>query len=148
MDQTYVTVFAALAGSTIGGLTSLVTSWVTQHNQFRVQRLVQELSMREELYRQFIEEASKWYVDAYQHDNPEISNLVNLYALVSRMRVLSAPDIVAASENVCHVIIETYMSPNKTFHDIAKTLNNISMMDPLQEFSNACRNELHKLRSP
>jgi hypothetical protein len=31
------TFVAALAGSTIGGLTSLTASWLTQHVQFRTQ---------------------------------------------------------------------------------------------------------------
>ena len=147
MNPIYVPAFAALAGSMIGGLTSLLASWLNHQAQFRAQRFAQELSKREELYKSFIEEASKWYVDAYQHDNAETSNLVNLYALVSRMRVLSAPDIVDTAEKVVRKIIETYLAPNKTFRDIAKTLDNIAMMDPLQEFSNACREELHKFHS-
>lgn len=147
MNPIYITAIAALTGSAIGGLTSLLASWLTQHTQFRTQRFAQELSKREELYRNFIEEASRWYVDAYQHDNAEISNLVSLYALVSRMRILSASNIVVAAEKVVRIIIETYLAPNKTFRDIAQTLNNIAMMDPLQEFSSACREELHKLHA-
>ena len=147
MNPIYVPAFAALAGSLIGGLTSLLASWLNHQAQFRAQRFAQELSRREELYKNFIEEASKWYVDAYQHDNPEISNLVTLYALVNRMRVLSASQIVDHAEKVVRIIIETYLAPNKTFRDIAQTLDNIAMMDPLKGFSNACRDELHKLRS-
>lgn len=148
MNTIYVPAFAALAGSVIGGLTSLVASWLNHHAQFRAQRFAADLSKREALYKHFIEEASRWYVDAYQHDHAEVSNLVNLYALVSRMRVLSAPDIVETAERVVRTIIQTYLAPNKTFRDIAATLNNIAVMDPLQEFSNACRGELNKLRSP
>jgi len=39
------------------------------------------------------------------------------------------------------VIIETYLSPNKTFRDLPEFLNN-DTMDPLREFSTACREEL------
>jgi hypothetical protein len=35
MDPAYLSALAALAGSTIGGLTSLTASWLTQHVQFR-----------------------------------------------------------------------------------------------------------------
>ena len=145
MNPIYVTAFAALAGSIIGGLTSLAASWLTQHVQFRAQRFAHDLNKREELYRQFIEEASRWYADAYEHDKAEISNLVNLYALVSSMRVLSTADIVEKAEKVVFIIIETYLAPNKTFVDIPETLKNIAM-DPLREFSTACHEELHKLR--
>ena len=146
MDPAYFSAFAALAGSTIGGLTSLTTSWLTQHAQFRAQRHEHDISRREELYRDFIDEASKLYVDAYEHDQAETSKLVRLYALVSRMRVLSSPTIIENADTVVRVIIETYLAPNKTFRDVPELLDN-SAMDPLREFSNACREELRRLGS-
>lgn len=141
MEPAYFSAFAALAGSMIGGLTSLAASWLTQHVQFSVQQRAQDLSRREELYKHFIEEASKWYVDAYEHDTAEISNLVNLYALVSRMRILSSPAIVENADRVVRVILETYLAPNKTFRDVKEILDN-DALNPLREFSNACREEL------
>ena len=141
MDTAYVTAFAALAGSVIGGLTSLAASWLSQHVQFRAQQLAQDLSRREELYKNFIEEASKWYVDAYEHDQAEVANLVNLYALVSRMRILSSSPIVESADRVVRRIIETYLAPNKTFRDLPEILDN-EAMNPLREFSDACREEL------
>jgi hypothetical protein len=45
---------------------------------------------RQILYRDFIEEASKCYIDALQHDEADIPGLVGLYAKLSRMRVLSS----------------------------------------------------------
>jgi hypothetical protein len=145
MDPAYVTAFAALAGSMIGGLTSLTTSWLTQHVQFRAQQLAQDLSRREELYKSFIEEASRWYADAYEHDNAKVSNLVSLYALVSRMRALSSPEIVESADRVVAIIIETYLAPNKTFRDVPEILKS-DAMNPLREFSNAVREELHGRR--
>ena len=143
MDPAYFSAFAALAGSTIGGLTSLAASWQTQRAQFRAQQLGHDLSRREDLYRSFIEEASKLYADAYEHDKADTSKLVNLYALVSRMRVLSSPRIVENADRVVRVIVETYLGPNKTFRDLPEILDN-DAMDPLREFSNACREELRR----
>ena len=122
MDPAYLSAFAALAGSTIGGLTSLTASWLTQHVQFSAQQRASDLSRREELYKNFIEEASRWYADAFEHDKAEVANLVNLYALVSRMRVLSSPRIVENADRVVRVIIETYLAPNKTFRDVTGNL--------------------------
>lgn len=141
MDPAYFSAFAALAGSTIGGLTSLATSWLTQRKQFREQQLSHDLSRREELYRAFIAEASKWYADAYEHDHADVCNLVKLYALVSEMRVVSSPGIVDSADRVVREIIETYIAPNKTFRDLPEILDN-DAMNPLLEFSNACRDEL------
>jgi hypothetical protein len=141
MDPAYFSVFAALAGSTIGGLTSLTASWLTQHVQFRAQQRASDLNRREDLYKDFIEEASRLYADAFAHDKAEVVNLVSLYALVSRMRVRSSPRIVENADRVVRVIIETYLAPNKTFRDVKEILDN-DAMDPLREFSHACREEL------
>ena len=141
MDPAYLSAFAALAGSMIGGLTSLIASWLTQYVQFRAQQRVSDLSRREDLYKNFIEEASRLYADAFAHDKAEVVNLVSLYALVSRMRVRSSPRIVENADRVVRVIIETYLAPNKTFRDVKEILDN-DAMDPLREFSHACREEL------
>jgi hypothetical protein len=59
MNAGYVSALAALAGSIIGALTSLTASWLTQHVQLRAQRVAQDLTRREALYKDFIEEASR-----------------------------------------------------------------------------------------
>jgi hypothetical protein len=141
MDTAYISAFAALAGSTIGGLTSLAASWLTQHVQFSAQQQAGSRSRREELYKSFIEEASRLYADAFANDKAEVSTLVNLYALVSRMRVLSSPQVVENADKVVRVIIETYLAPNRTFRDVKQVLDN-EAMNPLRDFSNACREEL------
>jgi len=143
MDPAYLSAFAALAGSTIGGLTSLTASWLTQRVQFSAQQRASALSRRQEIYMNFIDEASKWYADAFTHDKAEVSNLVNLYALVSKMRVLSSPSIVENADRVMRVIIETYLAPNKTLRDLKDILDvDNDAMNLLREFSNACREEL------
>ena len=91
MNAGYISAFAALAGSLIGGLTTFAAAWVTQRQQANVQWLLQEKTRRQELYQQFIEEASKLYVDALIHDQAEIPPLVSLYASVNKMRVVSDP---------------------------------------------------------
>ena len=140
MDAAYLSAAAALAGSVIGGLTSLATSAFSQHAQFRARRLEHDLDRREELYTSFIQEASKLYTDAWEHDQADTGKLVNLYALLSRMRMRSSPRIVECADRVCQVIIATYLAPNKTFRDIPDVLKD-SAMDPLREFSNACRDD-------
>ena len=95
------------------------------------------------MYRDFIDEASRLYTDGYEYDKADASKLVNLYALVSRMRVRSSPRIIESADKVCRVIIETYLSPNKSFCDLPQFLDD-STMDPLREFSNACREELRR----
>ena len=143
MDLAYFPAFAALAGSVIGGLTVVASSWLTQREQLRAQQSDHDITTREDLYRNFIEEASQLLADAYEHDKADTSKLVNLYALVSRMRVLSSSRVIEDAEEVVRVIIETYLAPNKKFRDLPEMLSD-DVVDPLREFSNACREELHR----
>jgi hypothetical protein len=141
MDPAFMSAIAALAGSTIGGVTMMASSWLGQRVQFTAQQRVLHQNRQEDLYRMFIDEASRWYADAYEHDTPQISNLVNLYALVSRMRVFSSTRVVEQADIVVRVIIEAYLAPNKTFVDVHEIIDNAAM-NPLREFSAACREEL------
>ena len=146
MDPVYFSAFAALAGSAIGGLTSLAASWLAQRVQFRAQRLAHDIERREDLYKDFIEEASKSYTDASEHDLTDVSKLVRLYALVARMRVLSSREVIEQADKVMRGIVETYLAPNKTIRDVVADglKDNRGLdeeLDPLRDFSNACRDE-------
>lgn len=100
MEAAYVSAFAALAGSALGALTSIATSWLSQWVQFKTRLQSSALEARQELYRTFIEEASRTYAHALEHEEAHSSNLVNLYALVSRMRITASPQIVESAEAV------------------------------------------------
>jgi hypothetical protein len=143
VEAAYVSALAALAGSVIGGLTSLTASWLTQRVQVTAQQRAHDVSRREELYKEFIEEASKSYADALEHSEVDNAKIVRLYALVSRMRVLSSEPVVEQANLVMRSIMETYRSPNRTIHDEIKHIE-ASGLDPLLRFSEACRDELKR----
>ena len=144
MDAAYFSAFAALAGSVIGGLTSLGTSWLTQRAQLGAQRFALNMERRETLYKDFISEASRLYVDAFEHEQTDLSNLVRLFAMISQMRIVSAPRVVEDADKVAQLILETYLAPNKSFGDIRGAVESHTV-DPLRLFSEACRDELHEL---
>ena len=147
MNSTYLPAVAALAGSAIGGLTSFASAWLTQNRQDRARRLSQEKARRQKLYKQFIDEASKLYADAIVHDKAEVSALVSIFALVSRMRVLSSSAVVEKAEAVNRMIVDTYFEPNKTFPELRDLLKT-HPIDPLRAFSEECRAELQGLKDP
>jgi hypothetical protein len=146
MDGPTITALAALSGSIIGGLTALGTSWLTQQAQARAQEKAEDRTTREVLYRDFIVEASRLFGDALVNDKPEISKLIGLYAMVSRMRVRSSPRIVENAEKVARIIADTYFAPNKSLRELHDLLES-QQMDPLRGFSEACREELRPLRA-
>ena len=144
MNSVYLPALAALSGSAIGGLTSFASAWLTQHHQDRARRLLGEKARRQKLYKQFIDEASKLYADALVHDRAELSALVSVYALISRMRVVSSPAVIEKAEAVVHLIIDTYFTPNKTLSEFRELMNG-DTVNPLRIFSEQCRAELHAL---
>jgi hypothetical protein len=89
MDVAYISALWALAGSVIGGLTSGFTTWLSLRAQARAGQFAHDKSQREDLYKDFIVAASKVYGDAVVSSEPQIQELLALYAMISRMRVLS-----------------------------------------------------------
>jgi hypothetical protein len=144
VNAAYISALAALAGSVIGGLTTFAAAWVTQRQQANVQWLLQEKTKRQDLYQQFIEEASKSYVDALTHDQPPIAPLVGLYALINRIRVVSDPSIAERADKIGQMILRTYFLPNKTLPELRQMMES-GALDPLRDFSEACHEELFAL---
>jgi hypothetical protein len=98
MDMFYIPALASFSGSASGTLASIVTGWVTQRRRDRARLTSRTISQREELYKSFIEEASRLYADALVSDKSEISKLVDLFALVGRMKILSSDEVIEAAE--------------------------------------------------
>jgi hypothetical protein len=144
MDASAVTALAALTGAAVGGLTSGFASWLIQKTQARTQWLAQEKLLRQELYKEFIEEASKCYIDALQHDEPDVPALVGLYAKVARMRVLSSQKVLERAEQIERTILDVYLEPDKTFPELREMAKNGSV-NLLRSFSEACRVEFESL---
>lgn len=144
MNAAYISALAALAGSVIGGLTTFAAAWVTQRQQANVQVLLQEKTRRQELYKEFIEEASKLYVDALFTNQVAIPPLVSLYATINKMRVGSSTGIAERADKIARIIIETYFLPNKTLSELRAMVES-GALDPLRDFSEACREELSAL---
>jgi hypothetical protein len=146
MNASIVSALAALIGAAIGGLTSVLASWLTQQTQAKAQWIAQDRIRRQELYKEFIEDASRAYADALQHDKPDIATLVGIYAKMSRMRVQSSPAVVESAERVGRKIIDAYLAPDKDFLELREMVNS-GAIDLLSEFSDACRAEFDFLRA-
>jgi hypothetical protein len=145
MEASVVVALAALVGAALGGFASVIASWLTQRSKLRAQWTAQDIVQRQDLYKEFIEAASKCYVHALQHEEADIRALVELYAKLGRMRVLSSPKVLKNAEQIEQKIVDTYLAPNKTFLDLREMIKSGSV-DLLREFSEACRAEFESLR--
>ena len=146
MDASLLSALSALGGAIIGGFTSLLASFFAQRSQARAQWISQDRTRRQEVYKDFIEEAAKCYADALQHDEADIPELVNLFASIARMRVLSSPKVVEIADGIGRKILDIYRQPNKSVSELLEMANNKSF-DVLRDFSEACREEFETLRA-
>jgi hypothetical protein len=142
MDAAFISAISALAGSVIGGLTTGYTTWLTQRTQARAGMIAHDLARREELVKDFIVAASKTYGDALVSSEPKMPELVDLYAMVSRMRAVGMPRTVERADLVMQAIIDTYFEPIQTIRDLREVVKSGNCVDPLREFAEAARQEL------
>ena len=143
MNPAYLSALSALAGSVVGALTAGITTWMSLQSAARTGRLAVELARRQDLFRDFIVAASKAYSHALVSDQPQLEELVAVYAMISRMRVLCSSEIVACAENIMRVTVDTYFTPNKTVEELRELIKSSeAVIDPLREFSELARREL------
>lgn len=146
MDSSIVTALAALMGSLIGGFTSFATTWLSQRQSAKAQWLRDEVSKREVLYQDFIEEAAQRLADAIENSITDRSQIVRFYALFHRIRVVSSNEVTQSAEKVLEAAIRLYNAPNITLRDLFAPDAKVGEGDPLIEFGAACRIELDRMK--
>ena len=145
MDASIISALAALTGAAVGGLTSGMAAWLNHRSQVRVEWALHEKSRRQTLYRDFIEDAAKCYIDALQHDKADIPGLVSLYAKLSAMRAVSSKKVVQRADDVVRTILDTYLEPDKSFVELHEMAVD-GTIDLLRGFRVVCRDEFEQMR--
>ena len=140
-----MTALAAIFGSLVGALGSSIGTWITQRHQDRRDLLARQIFHREQLYSDFISETARVLVDALEHNVGDPKNLIPAFALLSRIRLSSSPDVLANAEAVVREIVGAYAKPNLTPEQIQSRATNGD--DPLRKFSDICRAELESMQA-
>ncbi|MGE8126501.1 hypothetical protein ACQKQD_05930 [Methylobacterium sp. NPDC080182] len=83
--------------------------------------------------------------DAFQHDLKDPAKLVNLYAIVNKIRLFGGSETLEEAERVMQRIGETYFAPHKSLSSFAD-IHHAGDLDPLCTFSKVCRRELASAR--
>ena len=141
MDST----LAALLGAIIGGLLSVLASWLAQRVQSKGQWLSQEIARRQQLYSEFIDAAVCCYSDALQHDEIDSTAVPKLYGEMGRMRLHSSEQVLIEAYKIVQKILATYMDKNRTGAEVGELLSR-DAIDLYTDFADACRAELLQLQ--
>ena len=142
LDVAYITVLSALAGSLVGGLTTGITTWISLRSQARAGRLAEDLARRQDLFRDFIVAASKTYGEALVSSQPQVQEIVALWAMISQMRILCSPKTAESADKVMLLTLDTYFAPNRTTSELRDLMKSGRQIDPLVEFIEVAREEL------
>ena len=143
MDSGYASALFGLAGALIGSLANVLTTWATHSSQLRDKHEGADHARKQKLFSEFISEASRLYADALSHQKDEVTDLVGLYALVSKMRLVSPGRVVNAAEEAMQSIVETYLQPNRTLREV-QNLAQHGELDFLLTFAEECRAHLER----
>lgn len=140
MDSTFITALAAASGSLVGAAASSVTTWITQRTQRVHAEREEKLRNREALYGEFITEASRLTVEALCHSLERPDTFVKLYGITGRIRLVATDAVLDAAEACIRQIIDLFAKPNMTVEQIRLAFER-DRLDPLSDFSVACRKE-------
>ena len=144
MNSVLIAGLAAVSGSIVGSLGSVVGTWITTRHQDLRDLLAKQMVRREALYSDFITESARLLVDSLEHNTIDPQKLIPAYALLSRIRLSSSSSVLAKAEEVIKTIMNTYPQPNLTAEQIE--LRAVNGEDPLRQFSNTCRTELESMQ--
>lgn len=147
MDSSIVTAATGLIGSLLVGSASVATAWVTQRTSHKRAGLRAELSKRETLYGQFINECSARALDSFEHTLDKSERLLSIYALLNRIRLSASDSVLAEAERVLTAITEQYFKPNLSLEELRALTRDGAIADPLRSFAEACRAELKSMHA-
>jgi hypothetical protein len=145
VDGPVIVALAALAGSLVGAFSSVAATFIGQRLQARWTQLGAELEERERLYGLFVEEAVHPFVDAIQRSRIDPVKIMRLYSKVARIRLMSTDQVLHAAEDVGKRLFEAYeRPPGDPAEVLARYAKGEDNLDPLREFTEACRLERAK----
>jgi hypothetical protein len=141
MSGAELSALSALAGSALGGITPLVSNYFIQRGQTQRELLSRELADRQTLYSEFIQFATKVYVNATTRQLDNMDDLIALYALVSRIRLFASTPVIEAAEEFALRVTKRYGEKDISFEDL-RVATLAPHVDPLNVFSTRCREEI------
>ena len=141
MDSSIIAAFSAVLGTTVGGLTTFLTTFLNQRYAMRRDILAKDVANREQLYSEFLTEVDNLYFDSINRTLDDVSqqtSLIKMYSLVGRIRMISSAEVLAAAEKVAEDVIESYKRPPMTLQEFQQ---HWGTSDPWHEFTKSCRAE-------
>lgn len=128
----------------MGALAPVFSNVLLQRSSTQREFLTRSVTLREQLYSDFIKEASELYVTSLTRNLEDFGRLIHLYELVSRIRLIASGPVVKAAEEFVKQILMHFAEKNLTIEQL-QNIALTSKVHPLQHFSEVCRVELQAI---
>ena len=102
--------------------------------------MAQSSARLEQIFGEFIDQASRLFADALTHQLDDPSKLVPLYATIGKLRLYASNETVVCADRVMSRILDAYYSPNVKFEN--ERIRSAENYDVLRAFITACQTEL------
>jgi hypothetical protein len=104
-----------------------------------------EVQKREALYGEFVGECARLLMDAFTHALEKPETLLQVYALINRIRLCASPPVLSEAERLMVRITDQYFAANLSVEELRGIARSIDA-DPIRSFGEACRAELGAMR--
>jgi hypothetical protein len=142
LETSLITAFAAILGTMAGGFSTFATTVYTARYGARRDVMLKNVASREELYSNFITEATTLFIDSLDKTLDKPATLLNLFATIGRIRLVSSDRVLAAAEKIGDQVYESYRRPAMTIEEVWAQLHESDHVDSrMKEFTLACREE-------
>jgi hypothetical protein len=146
MDGALLSTVSALAGTAIGAITSLGSTWMSATAQTRAARLTAERAKREDIYARFMDELARLYADALNNVGLDNERLTIAYALGGRIALYASEPVNDAAEQALRYIVDLALGPKRSPQDV-RALMDQPEANVMRTFAQCCRAELRGLGS-
>jgi hypothetical protein len=141
MDAAILSTFSALAGTAIGAMSSLGSTYMTTQTQARAARLAAERAKREDLYGRYMDELARLYAGALNNVGVDYDRLTSAYALSGRIALYATPPVLESANRAMRVIVDIALGPKRTPEEVRVMMDQRDA-DVIGAFAGNCRVEL------
>lgn len=145
MDPGVVSAVSALAGTSIGAFSSLVTTWLSTKSQAQAARIAAERTRREELYGRFLDELALLYSHAINKTGVDHERLTVSYGLSGRIALYATPPVAEAAFDALRFVVDLSLGPTRTQEEIRAMMDDPNL-NVLGAFARTCREEILAIR--
>jgi hypothetical protein len=145
MDGALLSTVSALAGTAIGALSSLGSTYMTTQAQARAARLAAERAKREDIYGRYMDELARLYASALNSVGVDYERLTAAYALNGRIALYASDPVTGAADAALRFIVDLALGPARSPEEMRAMMDH-SEANVIGAFARSCREELQAIR--